>query len=100
MTPASSTSWDERHRRLFAMRAALAEVDQTIAIDITDLVIGDQILMAGEPFIVTGCKPDGPILQVEAVSGTRTITNDYLQIERVDVLGPRPPTADPRKALA
>jgi hypothetical protein len=101
MTSASPTpgNWDERYRRLFGLRSALAEAVPVLSINVADLVVGDQLLISAEPFIVTGCEPDGPVINIEALSGTRTITNEYLRIERVEVLSPRPPAASERKAF-
>jgi hypothetical protein len=98
MTAVSSTpgSWDERFERIINARPTHPEA--ALSIDVVDLVVGDQLLISAEPFIVTHCEPDGPIIGVEATRGTRTIQNDYLRIERVDVLCPRPPAADDRKA--
>jgi hypothetical protein len=93
-------SWGERYCHLFGLLIAANGVTQTESIDVADLVVGDQLLISAEPFIVTGCEPDGPVINVEAVSGTRSITNEYLLIESVDVLVPRPPAATDRKAPA
>jgi hypothetical protein len=99
MTSTSSTpkSWDARCRHLFGLSSTPTEVDPPISIDINELLVGDQILITNEPFIVIGIQPEGPMISVEALSENRVITNDYLQIERVEVLSPRPPAATNRK---
>lgn len=100
MTAVSSTpgSWDERFQRIVSARTEHPEVMESI--DVEALVVGDQLIISGEPFIVTGRTLDGPVIHVEATRGARTITNDYLRIERVAVLCPRPPEADDRKVPA
>lgn len=98
MTVASSTpkGWDERYQRVLDARQAIPET--ALWIDINDLIVGDQLVISAEPFIVTACAPDGPIVAVEATRGSRTIHTDYLQIERVEVLGPRPLATTNREA--
>jgi hypothetical protein len=80
--------WDQRYQRLSSVSFPAPEDRQHI--DVVDLVVGDQLLIAGEPFVVTECVPDGPIIRVEATAGVRTLTTEYLSIERVTVLYPRP----------
>jgi hypothetical protein len=102
MTSTSPTpgTWDERHRHLCGLSTVAPVVAQTVSIDIEEMVVGDQLLISGQPFIVIGIAPDGAVIHVEATRETRVITNEYLRIESVDVLAPRPPAALDRKASA
>lgn len=100
MTSASSTprNWDDRYDRILRTRRARLDDTEWVAID--EIVVGDQLLLFAEPFIVTRCTFDGPVAHIEATRGTRTIHNDYLRIERVEVVCPRPLAATDRKAPA
>lgn len=86
MTSASTTalSWEERYRRIAQGRKKPEPVVHAISVE--DLVVGHQLMWAGSPFTVLDVQPDGPVIEVQAVAGTRHIHVDYLRIEQVEVL--------------
>jgi hypothetical protein len=101
MPPASPIPdpWDERYRHLHSLRSVLDEAAHTVSIGVAELIVGDQLFISDEPFVVTSCEPDGAYVHVEAVRDTRTITNLYLRLESVEVMAPRPAPFTDRKAL-
>lgn len=84
--------WDDRVHRLVDLQAASFEVTQYI--DVADLVVGDQLVVSGEPFIVTDVVIEDPMVFVEAVTERRRLQIQYLTIESVAVFVPRPPAAE------
>jgi hypothetical protein len=78
---------EERVQKLAHTQPA-GEPKGVASIPVTDLKVGDQILWGGRPWSVTNVERDGPIVvaRTEVPAGRL----DFMAIERVDVLHPRP----------
>lgn len=81
-----SRAWEDRYRRL-----AQTQPDEPRGVEsipVASLREGDQLIWGGRPFEVRSLELDGPI--VIAHTETPAGRLDFMSIERVDVLYPRP----------